>query len=126
MIKATSKKTGMEIRKQVITNAQEARSCPSFQTRVRARRCAPPDASSMAPNMEPRPTTTAMKPRVPPMPFCMVLMIASSGMPAARPTPSETSSSETKAWRRKTMTSTNRATMPRMATQSRFMCDVPP
>ena len=97
MIKPTSKKTGTATMNPVIPSAHCALSSPNLLTSVWARRSAPPDTSSIFPNIAPRPTTTATKPSVPPIPFWMEAMTSPSGMPAATPTIKLTSNNETNA-----------------------------
>lgn len=80
----TSKKTGMATRKPAMAIAQVARFLPNTCSRVTVSRSAPPETSSNWPNMAPRPTTTAINPSVPPMPFSMHFITVLGGIPAAR------------------------------------------
>ncbi len=85
MIKATSKNTGIAIRKPVSAIAAGARSTPCLRMRYCAMACAPPAFSNKAPNIAPSPTTVATKPRVPPMPFCMASITAGPSSPLPKP-----------------------------------------
>ncbi len=96
-MKPTSKNTGIATRKPVSVSAHCALSWPNFFTNVCASRSAPPDTSSICPNIAPSPTTTATKRRVPPIPFVIDSMTLLSGIPAAIPTSKETRRSATNA-----------------------------
>ena len=86
MIKATSKKTGIAIKKPVIIRVQEALFSPKIWSKYCAKVSAPPECSKMAPNIAPSPTTTATNPRVEPIPSFTVLIIYEGAMPARIPT----------------------------------------
>ena len=86
MIKATSKKTGIAIKKPVIISAQEAFFSPNFCSKYCAKASAPPECSRIAPNIAPSPTTTATKPRVEPIPSFTVTIISVGATPARIPT----------------------------------------
>ena len=85
MINPASKKTGIATTSPVIPNAQAAFSSPNFFTIVTARVCAPPDASRIAPNIEPSPTRSAIPLRVFPMPSFTDFTISVNGIPAMSP-----------------------------------------
>ena len=98
MMKATSKKTGIAIIKPVIIKAQEAPFSPVCFSKKEAIASAPPECSKIAPNMAPRPTTTATKPSVFPIPVCMVLTMLRGSIPAMIPTMILAMSRAIKAW----------------------------
>jgi len=85
MISPASKNTGIEITRPVIPSAHAAFSSPNFFTIVTAKVCAPPDASSIAPNMEPSPTRRAIPFSVFPIPSSTAVTISSNGIPAISP-----------------------------------------
>ncbi len=97
IINPTSKNTGMDTINPAITIAQGALSFPNTLSNVFASRSAPPEISSIFPSIAPRPTTTAINPRVPPIPFSIVPIIVSIGIPAATAVIILTKSNETNA-----------------------------
>ena len=117
--KATSKNTGIATRKPVRTKAKDARFSPKRASRNRASAWLPPECSNTAPRMAPKPTIVATKPRVPPMPVVMLVMISDIGMPAERPKPMLAMSKAKKAFNRKRSTrSSRRAMLKKMAEKS--------
>ena len=65
----------MAIKKPEITIAIGAFLIPNFTIIKLAMAFAPPEVSKIAPNIAPKPTTVATKPKVLPIPSCMVLII---------------------------------------------------
>ena len=66
-------------------SAQPAFFCPNLSISVSAIFCAPPLASRIPPNMEPKPTSSAIPCSVFPTPFSTVSEIIDSGIPAPTP-----------------------------------------
>ena len=64
----TPKKTGRPTMKATNMSVQWRRFSPKAAMNVCAMTSAPPDSARSLPSMVPRPTTTAMKPSVPPTP----------------------------------------------------------
>ena len=85
MISPASKNTGIAITRPVMPSAQAAFLSPNHFTILTASVCAPPDASRMAPNIEPSPTSSAIPFNVLPMPSFTAVTILSKGIPAPRP-----------------------------------------
>ena len=96
MIKPTSKKTGVPRIKATMVKAAMVRFAPSTPVNVFASDSAPPDISISTPSIEPRIIMLAMWPSRPPMPFSMVVIILSAGMPVANATSRLTIRSATK------------------------------
>ena len=84
-IKATSKKTGIEMINPVKPNASGDLLFPALLIRYRAMESAPPEFSKIAPNIAPKPTIVATKPNVDPMPSCTVSIIFGTDNPAKIP-----------------------------------------
>ncbi len=112
MINATSKKTGIATKKPVSINAHEAFFSPNLCNRYFAKASAPPECSKIAPNIAPKPTTTATKPSVFPIPSCMVLITNEGSMPALIPTAILAMSKAIKAWIRNFRINTNKVAIP--------------
>ena len=112
MISPASKKTGMAMTRPVIPSAQAAFLSPKRFTMVTARVCAPPETSNMAPNIEPRPTNSAIPFNVLPMPSLTAVTIVSKGMPAMRPMVMAPTRMETMAWILNLMINTSRMASP--------------
>ena len=85
IISPASKNTGIAIIKPVTPSAHAAFSSPNFFTMVTASVCAPPDASSIAPNMEPSPTSSAIPFKVLLIPSFTAVTISVRGIPATTP-----------------------------------------
>ena len=85
MIRPASKKTGIATTRPVMPNAHAAFSSPNFLTIVTASVCAPPEASRIAPNIDPRPTKSAIPFRVLPIPSLTAVTMSAKGIPAMIP-----------------------------------------
>ena len=85
MISPASKNTGIAITSPVNPSAHAAFSSPNLFTIVTASVCAPPDASSIAPNIEPRPTSNAIPFNVLLIPSFTAETISENGIPATIP-----------------------------------------
>ena len=85
MIRPASKNTGMAMTRPVMPSAQAAFSSPNLRTIVTASVCAPPETSRIAPNIEPKPTSSAMPFSVLPMPSLTEATISVRGIPAISP-----------------------------------------
>ena len=83
IISATSKKTGIATISPTIPMVHRPAFMPAFSKNALDRACMPPPACRNTPNMAPKPTTIAIKPRVPPMPFVTVCKAVSGDMPPA-------------------------------------------
>ena len=121
---ATSKNSGSAQTKPVSAMAQLARLTPNLPSRVWATRSRAPVTSITLPNMAPSATTTATKPRVPPIPFWMVAAMSAGFMPAASPATMETRMSETTACRRAFITRKSSSTMEPAAVMIRERSDI--
>lgn len=84
--KPTWKNTGMPVIRPTTIMAQFARFWPKRAIKVRARRSAPPEVSSILPRILPNPSTVAKKPSVLPIPASMDLQMPLSGIPVTKPT----------------------------------------
>ena len=115
MIRPASKKTGMATISPVMPRAQAAFSSPNFLTMVTASVCAPPEASRMAPNIDPRPINRAMPCRVLPMPSLTALTISAAGIPPINPMAIAPIRMDTIACTLNLMIRTSRITRPAMA-----------
>ena len=85
MMSPASKNTGIAITSPVIPSAQAAFLSPNHFTILTASVWAPPEASKIAPNMEPSPTSNAIPFSVLPIPSFTAVTMFSKGMPAPRP-----------------------------------------
>ena len=88
---ATSKKSGKAQISPAIPMAKWARFSPKVLSMRIAIWSTAPVSCRILPNIAPSATTIARKPSVPPMPFCMVSAMLSSGIPDNSPAPTETS-----------------------------------
>ncbi|MNS95869.1 hypothetical protein D3C72_1301450 [compost metagenome] len=88
--KPTSKNTGRPTIKAMVAIAQCTFFAPKKSISVFAMRSAPPDSAIILPSMVPRPTTSAIWPRVPPTPASNDLTMSPIGMPTAKPSSTET------------------------------------
>ncbi|VGP85246.1 hypothetical protein SB00610_04128 [Klebsiella quasipneumoniae subsp. similipneumoniae] len=96
IIKPTSKKTGVPRIKATMVKAAIVRLEPSTPVSVFASDSAPPDISMSTPSIDPKIIMLAIWPSRPPIPFSMVVMILSAGMPVANATSRLTIRSATK------------------------------
>ncbi len=85
MINPASKNTGMAMTRPVMPSAQAAFLSPNHRTILTASVCAPPEASRIAPNMDPSPTSSAIPFNVFPIPSFTAVTIFSKGIPAPSP-----------------------------------------
>ena len=105
----------MDTTRPVIPSAHAAFLSPNFFTIVTASVCAPPDASRIAPNIEPSPTNRAIPFSVLPIPSSTAVTISSNGMPAISPIAIAPSRIEIIAWILNLMIRTNSSARPTIA-----------
>ncbi|MNN13595.1 hypothetical protein D3C81_1266320 [compost metagenome] len=91
--KPTSKNTGRPTMNAMVTMAQCTFFSPKKSISVSAMRSAPPDSAIILPSMVPSPITSAMWPSVPPTPASNDLMMSPIGMPTAKPSATDTTTS---------------------------------